>query len=30
MIFGMLDPTVLGWAPTHQMPGGGVMPGMGM
>ena len=23
MIFGMLDPTVLGWAPTHQMPGGG-------
>jgi hypothetical protein len=30
MIFGMLDPSVLGWAPTHQMPGGGVMPGMGM
>jgi len=28
MIFGMLDPTVLGWNPTHQMPGGGSMPGM--
>ena len=30
MIFGMLDPTVLGWGPTHQMPDGGDMPGMGM
>lgn len=31
MIFGMLDPTVLGWNPnpTHQMPGGTMMPGMG-
>jgi hypothetical protein len=30
MIFGMLDPTVLGWNPnpTHQMPGGTMMPGM--
>ena len=28
MIFGMLDPTVLGWGPTHVMPGGGTMPGM--
>ncbi len=28
MIFGMLDPTVLGWSPTHQMPGGTLMPGM--
>lgn len=33
MIFGMLDPTVLGWqqapvVPTHQMPDGGLMPGM--
>ncbi len=28
MIFGMLDPTVLGWNPTHQMPSGGSMPGM--
>ena len=30
MIFGMLDPTVLGWEPTHVMPGGGTMPGTGM
>ena len=28
MIFGMLDPTVLGWSATHVMPGGTVMPGM--
>lgn len=28
MIFGMLDPTVLGWSPTHAMPGGETMPGM--
>ncbi len=28
MIFGMLDPTVFGWSATHQMPGGGSMPGM--
>lgn len=28
MIFGMLDPVVLGWEPTHVMPGGGSMPGM--
>ncbi len=28
MIFGMLDPTVLGWDPTHVMPGGTTMPGM--
>ena len=28
MIFGMLDPTVIGWGPTHQMPGGDTMPGM--
>lgn len=28
MIFGMLDPTVLGWNATHVMPGGSVMPGM--
>ncbi len=28
MIFGMLDPTVLGWNPIHVMPGGGTMPGM--
>jgi hypothetical protein len=30
MIFGMLDPTLLGWTPSHTMPGGDVMPGMGM
>lgn len=30
MIFGMLDPTLLGWTPTHTMPTGDVMPGMGM
>ncbi len=30
MIFGMLDPTLLGWQPTHTMPGGGTMPGMDM
>lgn len=28
MIMGMLDPTVLGWVPSHDMPGGGSMPGM--
>lgn len=28
MIFGMLDPTVLGWDPNHVMPGGASMPGM--
>lgn len=28
MIFGMLDPAVLGWDPTHVMPGGTTMPGM--
>jgi hypothetical protein len=28
MIFGMLDPTVLGWDPGHVMPGGSTMPGM--
>lgn len=28
MIFGMLDPGVLGWSPVHAMPGGGTMPGM--
>ena len=28
MIFGMLDPTVLGWGATHDMPGGGTMPRM--
>lgn len=28
MIFGMLDPTVLGFGATHVMPGGGTMPGM--
>jgi hypothetical protein len=28
MIFGMLDPTVLGWDPNHVMPGGAPMPGM--
>jgi hypothetical protein len=30
MIFGMLDPGVLGWSPVHEMPGGGTMPGMSM
>ena len=30
MIFGMLDPTLLGWFPEHTMPGGDTMPGMGM
>lgn len=30
MIAGMLDPTLLGWQPTHVMPGGHEMPGMGM
>lgn len=30
MIFGMLDPGVLGWQPTHVMPGGATMPGMTM
>lgn len=30
MIFGMLDPTLLGWVPTHTMPGGESMPGMNM
>lgn len=30
MIFGMLDPTLLGWQPTHEMPGGTQMPGMDM
>jgi hypothetical protein len=28
MIFGMLDPAVLGWGASHVMPGGGTMPGM--
>ena len=28
MIFGMLDPTLLGWQPSHLMPGGETMPGM--
>jgi hypothetical protein len=28
MIFGMLDPTVLGWDPSHVMSGGTTMPGM--
>jgi len=28
MIFGMLDPSVMGWEPIHVMPGGGTMPGM--
>ena len=28
MIFGMLDPTLLGWQPTHLMPGRVPMPGM--
>jgi hypothetical protein len=30
MIAGMLDPTLLGWAPTHTMPGGQEMAGMSM
>ena len=30
MIAGMLDPTLLGWQPTHTMPGGQEMAGMGM
>jgi hypothetical protein len=30
MIFGMLDPSLLGWQPAHHMPGGDVMPGMTM
>lgn len=30
MIFGMLDPALLGWQPTHEMPGGTQMPGMDM
>lgn len=30
MIFGMLDPGVLGWQASHTMPGGHVMPGMTM
>jgi hypothetical protein len=30
MIFGMLDPTLFGWTPSHTMPTGDVMPGMGM
>jgi hypothetical protein len=30
MIAGMLDPTLLGWAPTHTMPGGHEMAGMSM
>ncbi len=30
MIFGMLDPSLFGWTPTHTMPTGDVMPGMGM
>ena len=28
MIFGMLDPSVMGWDPSHVMPDGGTMPGM--
>ena len=28
MIFGMLDPSVLGWSPSHLMQDGAVMPGM--
>mgnify|MGYP006378140303 CR=1 FL=1 len=28
MIFGMLDPAVLGWNSEHVMPGGDTMPGM--
>lgn len=27
MIFGMLDPSLLGYNPAHDMPGGGTMPG---
>lgn len=30
MIFGMLDPTLLGWTPSDTMPAGDVMPGMDM
>lgn len=30
MVFGMLDPSVLGWDPSHTMPDGGTMPGMAM
>jgi hypothetical protein len=30
MIFGMLDPALLGWTPAHTMPTGETMPGMGM
>jgi len=30
MIAGMLDPTLMGWQPTHVMPGGTNMPGMSM
>ena len=30
MIFGMLDPTLFGWTPSHTMPTGDVMPGMDM
>lgn len=30
MIFGMLDPGVLGWTPGHTMPNGETMPGMTM
>lgn len=30
MIFGMLDPTLFGWTPSHTMPTGDTMPGMGM
>jgi hypothetical protein len=30
MIAGMLDPTLMGWQPTHVMPGGTDMPGMSM
>lgn len=28
MIFGMMDPSVMGWEATHVMPGGETMPGM--
>ena len=30
MLFGMLDPALLGWTPTHTMPTGDTMPSMGM
>ncbi|HET9654283.1 MAG TPA: DUF6803 family protein [Kineosporiaceae bacterium] len=30
MIFGMLDPSLLGYHPIHDMPGDGTMPGMNM